>query len=76
MHPVTDLGVKFVPLANVARHFNVLSTTLLRELQEAHVTTIRIGTQTQVNVDELNAWLKAKGDAAKEANGRSSEAGS
>jgi hypothetical protein len=67
MHPVTDLGIKFVPLLNLARHFNVLSTTLLRELREARVTTIQIGTQTQVNVDELNAWLKAKHDAAKAA---------
>jgi hypothetical protein len=66
MHLVTNLGVQFVPLADVARQFNVLSTTLLRELQRARVATICIGNQHQVNVDELNAWLKAKHDAAKE----------
>jgi hypothetical protein len=67
MHPLMAVGIKFVPVADAARHFGVVSTTLLRELQRARVATICIGNQHQVNVDELNAWLKAKHDAAKAA---------
>lgn len=65
MHPVNSLGVKFVPVANVARHLNVLTATMLRELRAARVPMICIGTQWQVQVDELNAWLTAKHAAAK-----------
>jgi len=65
MRPVTDLGVQFVPVTNIARHFNVLTATMLRELRAARIPMICVGTQWQVQVDELNAWLNAKHTAAK-----------
>jgi len=67
MRPVTDLGVQFVPVTNIARHFNVLTATMLRELRAARIPMICVGTQWQVQVDELNAWLNAKHTAAKAA---------
>jgi len=71
MRPVINLdGLRFVPVADVARHFNVLSTTMLRELQRARVSVIYIGAQAQVNVAELEQWLQRKhNEAQKESTG-------
>lgn len=61
MRPVTNLaGLRFVPVADVARHFNVLSTTMLRDLQRARVSVIYIGAQAQVSVADLEQWLQRK----------------
>ncbi len=60
-----ESDVVFIPVQAVARHFGVLTNTLVRELQQSRVAVISIGAQYQVRQDELDAWLKQKHAEAK-----------
>lgn len=63
----SDPKDRYIPVHMAAKHFGVLTQTLLTDLKLGRVPVLQVGGQWQVNEAEFKEWLRDKHAKAKEA---------